>query len=782
MKKKMIVGIILGLIIVVGGGIFAGYEAHGSNLSGDGVSPVINKNQLEKTTNYKFTYDVNPETFEIITDYNGVKEVASKPLQPMKVTDLKKTSDSTSWVYPDKNIKVNITKEGTYLNIQITSTTREANSFEFPNVSSPNYTLPIGEGKYIPNNNKEWEQYLNNYQDTTLEMFSMPFFALNKKDYSIMYIMTNPYNNNITFNTKNNITFNINHDFPTINPNKTYGFRIYVTPNNPVDIAKTYKDYVVNKGDFKTLAQKAAENPNVNKLIGAPQVYLWNNRVIEPDNINWKKFNKNLNPTLKKWMISLLQKQGGEQEQIQAIEQLGTTDFVDKYDRNLITSALTTLCMSKDFYNKDVFTNSNSQISNLLSKGINNLDEVQTIELNKLLLKSELGDIVDPVNKWADSSTTSLIKEIHNSGIKKMWIGLNNWTQAYLKPSMVTEAVNDGYLMAPYDSYTSIQKPGDVQWDTAGFPNTSLYDDATMKNKDGQYRTGFKGQGRLLNPTLAMPSVKERVATVMKNIPNFNSWFIDCDAAGQVFNDYSKNHTTTKAENVKARMERLSYVANDKHMVVGSEGGCDYASEYIDFAEGLECQPFSWMDKAQMKNKTSPYYVGSYYSPTGGVPPIFGKQIPVKKVYKTALMDPAFTIPLYKMVYNNSVITTYEWLWGNFKVQGEVKNRMLHDILYNVPALYHLDQDTWQKEKNVIIKNNKVWEPFSDLVSNEEMTNFKVLSPDRLVQMTQYGNNVKVISNFSNNIVTAEGYTLKPQSLVIVEGTKHIYYSPSNLN
>lgn len=478
-------------------------------------------------------------------------------------------------------------------------------------------------------------------------------------------------------------------------------------------------------------------------------------------------------------MIFLLQKQGGEQDQIQAIEQLGTTDFVDKYDRNLITSALTTLCMSKDLYNKNIFTNNDSEINNLLSKGINNLDEVQIIQLNKLLLKSELGDIVSPVNQWADSSTTSLIQDIHNSGIKKMWIGLNDWTQAYLKPSMVTDAVNDGYLIAPYDSYTTIQKPGDVQWDTAGFPNKSLYDDATMKNKDGQYRTGFKGKGRLLNPTLAMPSVKERVATVTKNIPNFNSWFVDCDAAGQVFNDYSPSHTTTKAENVKAMMERLSYIANDKHMVVGSEGGCDYASQYIDFAEGLECPPFSWMDKKQMQNKTSPYYVGSYYSPTGGVPPIFGKQIPVKKVYKTALMDPAYTIPLYKMVYNNSVITTYEWLWGNFKVQGEVKNRMLHDILYNVPALYHLDQEAWQKEKNVIIKNNKVWEPFSDLVSNEEMTNFKVLSKDRLVQMTEYGNNVKVIANFSDNTVSAEGYTLKPQSLVIVEGTKTIYYTPS---
>ncbi|MGL5415611.1 MAG: glycoside hydrolase [Clostridium sp.] len=777
MKRKLIIGIVIALIVIIGG-VTCFKEFSGK------VKPVINKNQIEKVNDYSFTYTVNPETFEITTDYNGVKTIASNPLPSMKVTDFKQDGKNTSWTYPDKGIKVRLTKEDNYLNVNITSTKTGENTFEFPAVKANSYTLPIGEGKYVPSDNKEWKEYLNDYTDTTLEMFSMPFFALNEKGSSILYVMTNPYNNNISFNTKNNIEFNINHDFTSINKNKTYGFRIYVTGNNPVDIAKTYKNYVVEKGDFKTLEEKQKENPNVEKLIGAPEIYLWNDRVIQPNNINWGEFIKEMTPGIKNQIIQILNKEGGEEAQIGAIENIGTTDYVDDYNKNLITSGITSACMSKDFYSKNVFKNTNGEINSLLKKGIGKLNEVDTIKLNEMLLKENMSNAFAPVNEWANSATTGIINDLKSAGINKAWIGLNNWTQAYMKPQMVQDAVKDGYLMAPYDSYTSIQDPGSAAWDTADFKNKALYNDATIKDKEGKYIEGFKNKGRTLNPTLAMPSVKERVSTILNNIPDFNSWFVDCDAAGQVFTDYSKNHPTTKRENIDARLKRLGYIANDKHMIVGSEGGDDYASEVLDYAQGIDSKPFSWMDKDAMQNKQSPYYTGAYYSKTGGVPPKFGEIVPVKEEYKVVLMDPTYTIPLYKLVYNNSIVNTYHWLWGTLKAQGEIQNNLLHNILYNVPGLYHLDATAWNKEKNIIVDNTKIFQPFSDIASYEEMTNFQILSKDRLVQMTEYGNNLKVISNFSNKETMVLGYKIPAKSLIILEGgssPKVIRYSPQNL-
>lgn len=778
MKKKQLKTLIAAVValVIIGTGVAVYATTHEK-----AVNTNININQIEKVKDLNFTYTVNPETFEITTDVNGAKEIATNPMAPMKVTNFKKTKDVTSWTYPDKNIDVSITTKDNYLDVQIKSTKQGDNTFTWANISGPNYTLPIGEGKYIPSNNADWEKYLNGYKDTTMGMFTMPFFAVNKKDYSIMYIMNNPLNNNISFKSNPDVSFNVNHDFTSVNKDKTFSYRMYVTPNNSVDIAKTFKNYVVQNGQFTTLEQKEAKNPNVKKLVAAPEIYLWDSYIMDTNNVNWKLLNKNFPVPLKSWIETVLAKNPNGSGSIQSFNDLGTSDYVDKYDKEQIINGFTQVCMSKDFYNPTVFTHTTPEIQALLNKGVNNLTQVQLISLNKMLLKSELGDMVDPVSQWSDASTTSMLNDMKNSGINKMWIGLSDWTYAYMKPDLATDANKLGYLIAPYDSYNMVEKQGDINSNTASFPGTNLYDNADVVNKDGKIVVGFHGKGRQLNATQVMPEVKQRVNNVLSNIPDFNSWFVDCDAAGQFYTDYNPAHPTTKEADLKARLERMSYIANEKHMVVGSERGDSYASQVIDFGQGLESPPFSWLDPA-MRQKGNPDYRGSYYTPDGGVPPIFGKQIPVNNYLQTIIMSPVYTIPLYKMVYNNSVITTNHWLWGTFKVKGLVKQRYLHDFLYNVPSLYHLDAKAWNTEKSTILAHNKVWAPFSEMVTNDEMTDFKVLTPDRLVQMTEYGNNVRVIANFSDKQVVEEGVTIKPQSLVIFEDDKKIYYSPQGLD
>ncbi|MBY6825572.1 glycoside hydrolase, partial [Clostridium botulinum] len=177
-----------------------------------------------------------------------------------------------------------------------------------------------------------------------------------------------------------------------------------------------------------------------------------------------------------------------------------------------------------------------------------------------------------------------------------------------------------GYLIGTYDSYHSIHKPGEEQWITAKFNDKSLFEEATVAKKDGKKIEGFQGVGRKLNSTLAMPSVKERVTSILNTGLQFNSWFLDTDGTGEIFDDYSPNHITTEEEDIKARLERMDYLQKEYNMVVGTEGGNDFASKNIAFAHGIETPSFSWMDEDMNKNKDSEYYVGRYYSNTNGVP------------------------------------------------------------------------------------------------------------------------------------------------------------------
>lgn len=143
--------------------------------------------------------------------------------------------------------------------MDITLKSDGAKQFEWPKVSANRYTLPLWEGKRIPADDPYWKEFLKDEEFSFIESFSMRFFALDKSKYSIVYIADNMFNDTIHFNTDDNIQFSFTHEFPTINPNKEYGFRLYVTDSDPTQIAQVYKNYIKEKGEFKTLTEKAKE-------------------------------------------------------------------------------------------------------------------------------------------------------------------------------------------------------------------------------------------------------------------------------------------------------------------------------------------------------------------------------------------------------------------------------------------------------------------------------------------------------------------------------------------
>lgn len=50
----------------------------------------VQESKIKKATYKEFTYDVNPETFTLTVEHDGVKEQASQPLPKMKVSNVKK--------------------------------------------------------------------------------------------------------------------------------------------------------------------------------------------------------------------------------------------------------------------------------------------------------------------------------------------------------------------------------------------------------------------------------------------------------------------------------------------------------------------------------------------------------------------------------------------------------------------------------------------------------------------------------------------------------------------
>lgn len=741
----------------------------------------INNLSFEETTTYTqdFTYDVDPETFKLSIFSNGKEDIISLPMEKRKVENKNISEKYVSWTYPEENIDILIERDTNYLDIKIKFKGQKTDNFTWPLVSANKYIMPFGEGKQFSNDDSYWKEYLDNNVMNGIEALSMQFFAAQWDTFSAVYIIDNPYDNQLRFSSQDKIQFDFQHEFPSINQEKEYGFKIYITDNQPLSVAKIYRNYIVKQGKFKTLEQKSVENENIKKLYGAPHIYFYPISVISTEDILWNDLKKSIKPEFIEHIYYLLKNSVEDgAEYISIFEELKTQDNIYEYSKIQIVKALNSLLFSKDFYNDKIFKDINIKAQELLEKGIENLNQSQLLELNKNLLAVELGTAVNPIDTWSASDTINILEDMNISGIKNAWVGLDEWKKGLYNKDFINRAKELGYLIGPYDSYHSIHKPGNEKWSTAEFTDKTLFDLASIKKENGEFYEGFQGEGRKLNPTLAMPSVKERINTILDNGLNYNSWFIDCDATGEIYNDYSEKHITTQKQDLEARIERLIYIKDEKNMVIGSEGGNDFANNVIAFAHGIETPAFSWMDKDMNKNKESEYYLGRYYSTTGGVPEVFEKEAPIKDFYYQIFINPKYSIPLYKLVYNDSVITTHQWGWPTTKIENYKEVRMLKEILYNVPPLYQVDSKYWKEHKDEIIKHCNFFTSFSSEVINSEMTNFQILSQDNMVQMTEYNKDIKVIANFSENDFEYNNTIIKSQSLKVFNLTKEIEYIP----
>lgn len=748
------------------------------NLSNSADSDNLITTPETQVAEIPFEIQINPLNFELSFLVNNEVVPISSGTGNYKVENYKEENNYITWSYPEEQINVALTPKDNYLNVEITSEKANDNLFVWPNISAEQYYIPLGEGKRIPADDLEWKQYLNQNQVSVMEQLSMPFWISSSGEYCVLFIMEDPFRTQMNFSSEPDISFSVSHEYPEIDDNKTSCYRIYLTDNNPVNSAKLYQDYVTKNNNFVTLEQKAEQNPNIKKLYGAPFIYLWGDFIISDKDIEWTKFRQSLDSPVLQYLYLFSDEIENGKEFKNVLNEIKEQDYVSEYQKNIICSYISQALLHDSFWKPELFVKSNDDLNTLLKDGYTNLSTSKKIQVHKHALASNMPKVFHDANSWMNNSTVTLLEDMKESGIEQAWIGLNSWEQAYAKPELVEQAANLDYLIASYDSYHSIHESGNEQWITAKFDDSSLYEYATVTDKDGKKESGFQNVGRKLNPTLSLPSVKKRMEQIMSNSLPFNSWFIDCDATGEIYDDYTPEHITTQEQDLAARLERMSYIRDQYNFVIGSEGGNDFAASTIAFAHGIELKSFSWMDEDMKSNKDSEYYIGKYYNPAGGVAEHFSKRIPIKEQYFSVFVNPKYDIPLFKLVYNNSLITSYHWDWSTFKIKGATQDRMVREVLYNIPPLYHLDTKEWEKYKQDIISHQAVWSKFSKAAITKEMTDFVYLTDDGAVQKTVYGDKLIAVGNFGEVVYKYEEEQIPPHSILISENGQSTIYTP----
>ena len=407
-----------------------------------------------------------------------------------------------------------------------------------------------------------------------------------------------------------------------------------------------------------------------------------------------------------------------------------------------------------------------------------NASELSTAELcrrNCGLLAAAFERSLAPIENWGDGISPKMIEELAAAGFDRLWLGAEGWSGFVKRPETVTAARAHGYLIGTYDSYHSIHRPDEPEtWATAQF-DPKLYRSGAIIQADGTKKRGFKGKGYLLSPQAARPDVEKRVTNLMQ-VFHANSWFIDCDGFGQYFDDYSEQHPATQQSDLQERMSRIAWIRDRYGAVVGSEGCSAGAAATLHFAHGVMTPVIGWGDP-DLTNRSSKYYLGGYYPPNA--PAAFFKSVPVKDEYRYRYFDPRFRLPLFQTVFHDSVVATHHWSSPSLKFADTARTVELLELLYNVPPLYHLNRQEFQRRKAQIKAHYDFFSPLHRELGLLPLTDFNWLTGDQLVQQTVFGDKVELIANFGEQDFKRNDLTVPADSIAAVwrDSGKRVVYT-----
>ncbi|MHC4584687.1 MAG: glycoside hydrolase [Planctomycetota bacterium] len=713
-------------------------------------------------SNEYWSVKVAPRTLEISAELPGGDKILLSKGQPDlgSVDIILITGSHVQWLLEAKGIKVEVRLDKRDLSVQFFSgNTGEFTWLVFQERANIKALIwPRWEGCYIPLDEPRWEKYLVEHgQWDTLEGLSMPFWGLDCGDFSLTYIITNPYNNVIDFSrTGDQLEARFSHEFTSVQSKKESGFLIRLGENNsPVEPAKQFRRWLQQQGEFVGMKEKVKKVPGAERLLGAPHVYLWGDAFFTRHCIpprKWKSFCSKLveQSKARRPSPSGRIKQLMEPERWAEVVTISNAQWPDKYTKGQVANELSRLLERRDFYNKACWPDVVLPVEavEFLKKSLEELTTPELCRMNGLILRSDFEEFMIPVDNWGDGVSGRMLESFKEIGFDRMRLCVEGWEGIEKRPDLAKQADRMGYLFGTYDSFHSIHDPSlrgtDNTWTTAQF-DRELFEKGPIVRKDGKKRGGFKGAGFKLSPIAARAHVEKRVRENMKNVP-YSYYFVDCDAYGEVYDDYSPFHRASQADDVRARLDRLAWISDTFNVVVGSEGGSSYSAKVIHLAEGMFGPGFGWGDP-DLKDRNSEFYLGHYYPPEG--PKVFVKQVPMKEKYQYFYYDPRFRLPLYEIVFHDSIVTTHQWANSSLKYSNILDTVALTELLYMVPPLYHMNLDEFDRYRDIMKKHYDFFSPLHREFGFAQMTDFNWLSSDKKLQRAVFDGRMELIANYS---------------------------------
>ncbi len=347
---------------------------------------------------------------------------------------------------------------------------------------------------------------------------------------------------------------------------------------------------------------------------------------------------------------------------------------------------------------------------------------------------------------WGDGRTLEFLDDLRHAGIKRAWIGYDQEERTHkilVGRRYITAAKEAGYLAGPYDSFANAQDSVTGEDSVSRWPG-DLYPAGCITDREQKPLGGFAGRGcELSSEALARaePKLRPLAARMDERLRDgANSYFLDVDAFGDLYDDYSPAHPMTPFEDRANRLRRMKGV-RQRGAVLGSEEGVSWSVPLLDFAHGaLSVQNAAlWSHKKEF---------GGWWPPDR--PRIFFQPATPGSEFSRAKYDPAYRLPLYEAAFHASVVATDRWDVPMAKFPNLVQTRQLLELLYGVPSMWAMDRRQLRECAASLTKLMEFFDPLHRRIGTEPLTDFKWLTADRLVQRTRFGDEATLTANFGS--------------------------------
>ncbi|WP_405136792.1 glycoside hydrolase [Nocardia sp. NBC_01388] len=342
---------------------------------------------------------------------------------------------------------------------------------------------------------------------------------------------------------------------------------------------------------------------------------------------------------------------------------------------------------------------------------------------------------------WGDGRSPEAIAQMHDLGLSHMWLGYDADDHPMTEDA-IDAAKNAGYLAGPYDSWDNAQDPATADNPGSRWPGR-IWPDGCVHDADGKPENGFGGRGCYVSSQALKQDPKlfqDRYAQMSAN--GANTYFLDVDAAGDFFDDYTAAHPMNQQQDRTNRLDRMRWLA-ERGQVLGSEAAGAWAAPVLAFDHGAQNTISDEIWKLQRNRQVW----GAYYPEQA--PQVFFKPVDLPANVVQSMFDPAYRVPLYETVLHDSLVNVDRWELSYYKLPQQQTMRALTAILNNTPLNFALDRATLTAHGPEIARLQQFFAPLHQAAGTLPMTDFRWLTDDHLVQRTVFGDGgLTVTANF----------------------------------